>query len=258
MLGRVAAVRILLISDLHANAAALAAIDEPFDACLCLGDLVEYGPSPREIIRWVRDKALACVRGNHDHGTAQSVEITGIGGFRYLTQATRGVTIQTISADDRRYLADLPMMKQLTLNGKRFLLVHACPRDPLDEYVPAEPTAWAARLQGWDVDYVCVGHTHQPFMLDLGRTKVINPGSVGLQRDGDPRARYAIIEPDGRVVLKQVSYDIDAVIAAVNASPFEPKAKAMLADVYRSGKYLHPTTGMLNGSNGHNHTRATA
>jgi diadenosine tetraphosphatase ApaH/serine/threonine PP2A family protein phosphatase len=129
-------------------------------------------------------------------------------------------------------------------------LVHASPRDPLDEYVPADPTAWGARLHGWDVDYVCVGHTHQPFTLEVGKTKVINPGSVGLQRDGDPRARYAVIEPDGQVVLKKIDYDIDAVINAVNASPFESKAKNMLVDVYRSGKYLHPTTGMVNGTNG--------
>ncbi len=242
--------RILLVSDLHANAAALAAINEPFDLALCVGDLVEYGPSPGEVIDWVRQHSPICVRGNHDHGTAQNVEITGVGGFRYLTGATRQPTINLISAEQRRYLAELPMMKQLSIDGKRFLLVHASPRDPLDEYVPADANAWAARLTGWNVDYVCVGHTHQPFVLDVGRTKVINPGSVGLQRDGDPRARYAIIEPDGTVVLKSVEYDVDAVIAAVQASPFEPKAKSMLVDVYRSGKYLHPTAGMMNG-NGH-------
>jgi putative phosphoesterase len=240
--------RILLVSDLHANAAALAAIDESYDLALCLGDLVEYGPSPVETINWVRENCYASVRGNHDHGTAQHVEISGIGGFRYLTQATRRPTIEMLSREDHRYLADLPIMKQLTLDGKRFLLVHACPRDPLDEYVAADVNAWSARLQGWDVDYVCVGHTHQPFVLDVGRTKVINPGSVGLQRDGNPRARYAIIEPDGQVVLKQVEYDIDAVVNAVNESPFEPKAKTMLIDVYRSGKYLHPMAGMLNGA----------
>lgn len=249
--------RILLVSDLHANAAALQALDEPHDICLCLGDLVEYGPSPVECIDWARKHAAVCVRGNHDHGVAQSVEITGLGGFRYLTQATRQPTLQMISPEQRRYLADLPLLKQITLNGKRFLLVHATPRDPLDEYVPADPAAWEARLRGWDVDYVCVGHTHQACVLEVGRTKVINPGSLGLQRDGDPRARYAVIEPDGSVVLKKVEYNIAAVIDAVNCSPFEAKAKAMLNDVYRSGKYLHPTAGMINGTNGHA-MRATA
>jgi hypothetical protein len=86
--------------------------------------------------------------------------------------------------------------------------------------------------------------------MDVGKTIVINPGSVGLQRDGDPRARYAVIESNGRIVLKQVDYNVDAVVDAVNASPFEAKAKQMLIDVYRSGKYLHPTAGMMNGTNG--------
>ncbi|CAN5272437.1 metallophosphoesterase family protein [soil metagenome] len=251
--------RILLVSDIHANAVALAAIQEPHDLCVCLGDIVEYGPSPAASVQWVREQCGYCVRGNHDHGTAQNVEITGIGGFRYLTGATRTSTIAMLSDTDRRYLADLPTTKLVALNGKRFLFVHASPRDPLDEYVPAEASAWAARLNGWDVDYLCVGHTHQPFTLEVGKTRVVNPGSVGLQRDGDPRARYAIIEPDGSVVLKQIAYDIDALIREVNASPFEAKAKAMLIDVYRSGKYLHPTTGMMNGyGSGHADTKVKA
>ena len=81
--------RILIIADIHANWAALDAIREPFDACLCVGDLVEYGPQPREVVAWVRENCVRCVRGNHDHGTAQSVDVFGVGGFRYLTMATR-------------------------------------------------------------------------------------------------------------------------------------------------------------------------
>ena len=62
--------RILLVADIHANRHALDAIREPFDVCLCMGDLVEYGPDPKPVIDWVRANALSCVRGNHDHGTA--------------------------------------------------------------------------------------------------------------------------------------------------------------------------------------------
>jgi putative phosphoesterase len=235
--------RILLVSDLHANAAALDAIREPCDVCICLGDIVEYGPNPSRVIAWVRQHADYCVRGNHDHGTAQNVDITGIAGFRYLTAATRHSTINAISPEDRQFLAELPTTKLITLAGKRFLLVHASPRDPLDEYVPNESAAWSARLAGWDVDYVCAGHTHQPFIINAGKTTVINPGSVGLQRDGDPRARYAIIEPDGRVVLKSLEYDVETVIDDVNRTNYDAKAKVMLADVYRTGKYQHTVNG---------------
>lgn len=237
--------RILLISDIHGNwpaLAALAARNEPHDLCLCMGDLVEYGPEPCKVIKWVRDNAAYCVRGNHDHGTAQNVDIAGVGGFRYLTMATRQPTMQMLSAKDRRYLADLPTISLFTVQKKRFLLVHATPRDPMDEYVMADATQWANRVSGWNVDYVCVGHTHFQFALDVVGTKVINPGSLGLQRDGVPLARYAILE-DGHVELKQIEYDTEATVAAVNDSPFDGKAKVMLNEVFRTGRYQSPIPG---------------
>ena len=235
--------RILLISDIHGNRPALAALREPHDICLCMGDLVEYGPEPGKVIDWVRTNAAYCVRGNHDHGVAQNVEIAGVGGFRYLTMATRLPTIQMLAPEDRRYLAGLPTMQLVTVAGKRFLMVHATPRDPMDEYVMADAAQWANRVAGWNVDYVCVGHTHFQFALDVVGTKVINPGSLGLQRDGMPAARYAVIE-DGKVELKQMEYDTGAAVAAVMDSPFDDKAKAMMADVYRLGRYQHALPGM--------------
>ena len=240
--------RILLVSDIHGNWPALAALREPFDVCLCMGDLVEYGPEPGKVVEWVRENAAYCVRGNHDHGTAQNVDISGVGGFRFLTMATRQPTVRMLSSVQRKYLSDLPTMSLFTLAKKRFMLVHATPRDPMDEYVMADATQWANRVAGWNVDYVCVGHTHYQFTLDVVGTKIINPGSLGLQRDGSPMGRYAILEDD-RIELKQLDYDYEAAVTAVDASPFEDRAKQMLADVYRNGRYQHPLHGM-NGMNG--------
>jgi putative phosphoesterase len=242
--------RILVVADIHANRAALDAIREPFDACLCVGDVVEYGPHAAECIDWVRTHATACVRGNHDHGAVQDVPVVGSVGFRYLTMASRRVTVPALSAADRRFLADLPTTRLLTLGGKRFFLVHASPRDPLEEYVPADPDEWQERVHGIKADFVLVGHTHHQFEFRLKHTTVLNPGSVGLPRDGDPRARYAIID-DGRVELKAVEYDVGRTVAAVEASDLEPAAKAQLADVYRLGRYLFaappPANGKANG-----------
>lgn len=231
--------RILVLSDIHSNPAALAAVRESFDVCLCLGDLVEYGPEPGPCIEWARKTGAITVRGNHDHGAAQDVDVQGASGFRFLTMATRQATAKKLSPADRRFLADLPTSKMLTLGGLKFLLVHASPRDPLDEYVPPDPAAWAARIAGLNVDFVLAGHTHVPFVLQIGKTRVVNPGAIGLQRDGDPRARYAVIE-DGRVELKQIEYDVEATVSAVLANGLDPLAKRMLADVYRVGKYVHP------------------
>jgi putative phosphoesterase len=231
--------RILLISDVHANWPALAAVAaEPFDACLCLGDLVDYGCEPAPVIDWVRRHALACVRGNHDHMVAQNVVTNGVGGFRYLSGATRRLSRERISEPDRRYLADLPVTKYLTLGGLRFLLVHATPRDPLDEYAPPEVDFWRRRLDNVDADFVCVGHTHFPYELFTADARVINPGSVGLPRDGDPRASYAVLE-GAKVTFRRVEYDVAKTLDALAASPIADHAKTMLAEVYRTGTLLN-------------------
>jgi putative phosphoesterase len=231
--------RILLISDIHGNRAALEAIAEPHDLCLCLGDLVEYGVEPAPCIDWVRRHARLCVRGNHDHGVAQDVTVSAVAGFRYLTGATRPLTRARLGPADRRYLADLPVSVALTLNGWRVLLVHATPRDPLDEFAPADADFWARRLEHVEADVVCVGHSHQQFYLEIGRKRVVNPGSVGLQRDSDPRAGYAIID-NGRVELKRVEYPVEQTVRAVEDSPLPDDAKRMLAEVYRLGRLVKP------------------
>jgi predicted phosphodiesterase len=130
--------RILLVADIHANWPALRALDEPHDVCLCLGDLVDYGLSPTPCIDWVRRHARYAVRGNHDHGVAQNIVVNGRAGYRYLTGVTRALTRERLDEADLRFLSRLPVTQYLTLDDTRFLLVHATPRDPLDEYAPVD------------------------------------------------------------------------------------------------------------------------
>lgn len=226
--------RILLISDVHANRAALAAINERFDLCLCMGDLVDYGCEPGPVVDWVRRNAAACVRGNHDHMVAQNVCTNGLAGFRYLSGVTRPVSRSRLDLSGFRYLCDLPVTRYLTLEKRKFLLVHATPRDPLDEYAPPEVEFWQRRLEGVGADVVCVGHTHQPYMLEVGRTMVINPGSVGLPRDGDPRASYAICD-NGEVTLHRVEYKVEETVRSIDESPLPDAAKHLLIQIYRTG-----------------------
>ena len=237
--------RILLVADIHANWAALQAVAaEPHDLCLCLGDLVEYGVEPRPCLAWVREKARWCVRGNHDHGVAQDVEIAARPGYRYLTAVTRSLTRKLLSADELRYLAQLPVSRMLTVDDTRFFLVHASPRDPLDEYAPPEAAYWERRLEDVEADVVCVGHSHQPYVLQVGRKLVINPGSVGQPRDSDPRASCAIIEGHA-VDFKRVEYPVEETVNAVQASPLPDDAKAQLATIFRTGG--PPLNGSRNG-----------
>ena len=84
------------------------------------------------------------------------------------------------------------------------------------------------------MDVVCVGHTHRQFALQLDNKVVINPGSVGLQREGDPRAAYAIIY-GSKIDLRRIDYPIEAAVRDVEASPLSDDIKQMLSRVYREG-----------------------
>jgi len=227
--------RILVVSDIHANWAAVAAIDEPFDVCLCLGDLVDYGPDPLPCVRWAMTHATYAIRGNHDHGVAQGIPVTGQTGFRYLTQCSRPSMWEALGSEERLYLLQLPVTQRFTLAGRRFLLVHATPRDPLDEYLLKDPTTWSKRLHNVDADIVCVGHTHFQFNIQVNGVTVLNPGSVGLPRDGDPRAAFAVIE-DNRIALKRVEYPVETTVARVESMPWPRRAKDITACVLRVGR----------------------
>jgi putative phosphoesterase len=228
--------RILLVADIHANWPALQAVRESFDVALCLGDIVEYGVEPGPCVEWVRERCLHTVRGNHDHGAAHDVPSVpnGAKGFKYLTAATRPLGRQRLNEAQRRFLARLPLTRFLTLDGIRMMLVHATPRDPLDEFAPGDADKWAKRLEGIDVDVVCVGHTHRQFALAINNTIVINPGSVGLQREGDPRAAYATIDGT-KIELRRMEYPIEETIRGVEATPLPDDVKQMLSMVYRDG-----------------------
>jgi putative phosphoesterase len=226
--------RILVVSDIHANWAALAAINQPFDVCLSLGDLVDYGPEPAPCVRWAMEHATYAIRGNHDHGVAQGIPVTGSNGFRYLTQVTRPSVWGALGPEERRYLLQLPVTQRFTLGGKRFLMVHATPRDPLDEYLLKDPEMWAKRLQNVDADVVCVGHTHIQFKIQVKGVVVLNPGSVGLPRDGDPRAGFAIID-DNKIEMKRVEYPVAETIARIDEMPWPQRGKDMMSYVLQYG-----------------------
>jgi putative phosphoesterase len=234
--------RILLLADVHGNWPALRAITEPHDLCLCLGDLVDYGLDPAPCVAWARANAHITIRGNHDHGVAQDVPVSGRNGYKFLTGVTRPLSRERLGPEDLRYLSQLPVTRLLTLDKMRFLLVHATPRDPLDEYAPADVEFWERRLQHVDADVVCVGHTHHPYVLEVGDKLVINPGSVGQPRDGDPRASYAVIE-DFKVELRRVEYPVEETVQTVEQSDLPEAAKARLIEVFRYGGYRHAVAG---------------
>ncbi len=231
--------RILVIADIHANWPALSAIQEPFDVCLFVGDLVDYATQPGPCVDWVRQNASITVRGNHDHAVAQRIPVKKENGLHRLAAATRPLHWQMLNPLQMKFLTRLPVTRRVTLDEKRFYLVHATPRDPFDEYLRDDKEAWTQRLNGIEADFVLVGHTHLPFCLELENTTVINPGSVGQPRDGDPRCSYAIIE-NGRVELRRVEYDINATLKHMWQSGVNQQTLALAEAVLKTGGQMAP------------------
>ncbi len=229
--------RILVLADIHSNWAALKAIPDDFDSCVVLGDLIDYGTDPLPCLEWVRHHASACIRGNHDHALAQRVPATGDSGYRRLAAVTRPQHWELMEPQHFKFLGRLPVTSYFRDPQHSLFLVHATPRDPMDEYLTEDVEGWKQRLVDVDAQFACVGHSHIPFHLDLGHIQVINPGSVGQPRDGDWRASYAIID-DGQVSLHRVEYDIDAAIRQICSSGIPDWAQALSEAILRSGGSL--------------------
>lgn len=229
--------RIAIISDIHANLAALESIQEPYDLLVCLGDLVDYGPQPREVIHWVREWSLKVVRGNHDHALAFSVDCCCAPVMKEASVNTRQWHSQLLSSEDKAYLRCLPITERVEVAGATFHLAHAAPAGDLYDYhiVPdASDEALRERIEGIEADFILLGHTHLPMLRTIGKTTIVNPGSVGQPRHGDPRASYAIWE-DGEVKFHHGVYDVKRTTALLKQAPLALSVIIQLNGIIESG-----------------------
>jgi predicted phosphodiesterase len=227
-----AGMRIAVLSDIHANLPALDAVlahAGAVDGVWHLGDVVGYGPDPDGVIARLGAVGAIGVRGNHDAAAAGGSEIDW-----FNPEARRAMewTRTAISVESIAWLKRLP--ERWTLEGCE--LVHGSPREPLWEYVTS-PAVARENLGHLAQPIGLHGHTHVPaaFLEDganvehfgprdgatlalAGRRALINPGSVGQPRDGDPRASYMVLDPaTGTSTWHRVAYDIESVQAAMRA-----------------------------------------
>jgi putative phosphoesterase len=229
-------VKIAIISDLHANLEALLALPRDYDELWVLGDLVNYGPNPAETIDFVRRFASIVVRGNHDYSVGFGVDCRCSPRFRAMADATGRFTQSVLGAKDKQFLRDLPAFASREVDGKKFLLCHATPSDPLYEYRPPDSPLWTQDEEAAaGSDVVLVGHTHLQFASKFGKRMVANPGSLGQSKSGDPRARYAVWR-DGEIVLGALDYPVETTVAKINSLPLSEDVKAELVSVLRTGK----------------------
>jgi len=233
----------LIVSDIHGNLEALHAVLQDaagrYNKILCLGDLVGYGADPNAICEWARANVAAIVRGNHDKVCCGNEPLDD---YRPVAAASVAWTHQHLTPENLAFLERLP---RGPLRYEDFDLAHGSPLDE-DEYLITEEDA-APVVESLEARVTFIGHTHVQGGFLLARRKaarispdrtlpiepeylyLINPGSVGQPRDGDPRAAYALYSPGDRVVeYGRVAYDIDAAAAKIRASGLpEPLASRL-------------------------------
>jgi putative phosphoesterase len=226
-------VKIVILSDIHGNLDALRSITETYDELWVLGDLVNYGPQPSEVIDFVRGHAAVVVSGNHDFAIGAGDDPHCSPAFREMARAMQDYTQSVLTEAERAWLRGLPHSARREVDGTRFLLCHATPSD-LFRYGPAEAGFWRQEAAATDADILLVGHTHLPFDLNLGDQRVVNPGSVGQPKHGRPEACYAVWN-DGEIELRSQPYDFEATIDKLLALPIDKTVASQLADVLRRG-----------------------
>ena len=221
--------RVLIISDIHANLTAFETVLEDakgdWDYVWCLGDVVGYGPDPNECVELLNTLPHLCLAGNHDWAALGRLDVR-----TFNPDARRAVqwTQDTLTTENTAYLEALPVAFVIG----NYTLVHASPREPVWEYI-LEPLVAALNFPHFETPYCLVGHTHQPVIYEQindegdteaiapqygtlrqlnGRRQIINPGSVGQPRDANPDAAYAILDVDSNVFEhRRIPYDIHAV-----------------------------------------------
>lgn len=238
--------RCAIISDIHGNLEALQAVladAGEIDEIWCLGDLVGYGPEPNACVEVLRSRGARCVAGNHDWASIGKMDTAD---FNPEASEAAQWTGAQLTPEHRAFLEGLPVQLQAGGMGE-FTLVHGSPRDPVWEYL-THVSAARLNFSYFQTPYCLVGHTHVPLMfqrpwpddratdyqtvvpeagtpLALGQHRlIVNPGSVGQPRDGNPDAAYMIYQsgaaPEGRgggsggrgtLTLRRVTYPIASV-----------------------------------------------
>ena len=245
--------RYLIVSDLHANREALDAVvqhaNDRYDQAICCGDLVGYGADPNAIVDWVRANCALTVRGNHDKAC------TGLDDLEWFNPVAKAAAVwtqQNMTAENAEWTRSLPK-GPLSVGG--FQAVHGAPFDE-DEYVLAAEEATQA-FGYLESRLAFFGHTHvqggfiwnhsrvetvmrtsarserQIMEIDPQCAYLINPGSVGQPRDGDPRAAYCLYDSDAAMVTYfRVDYNIAAAQQKIRQAGLPP----ILADRLTVGR----------------------
>lgn len=234
--------QLTIFGDIHANLPALEAVLADIEQrglanLYCLGDLVGYGTSPNDVITAIRERNIPTLMGNYDQGVGNDSDDCGCAYTNPISEALgkRSIawTNAHTSAENKAYLRQLARQFPLQLGDLRVVLVHGSPRR-INEYLFEDrPDSSLERLLDMvEADVLVCGHTHLPYhkVLPSGR-HVINAGSAGKPKDGDPRAGYVVLEANERDLTGnfiRVEYDVERAAQAIEASEMPHEYAGML------------------------------
>lgn len=232
--------RIALIADVHANLPALEAVwadihRQGITAVYCLGDLVGYYPWPNEVIAFIREHGIRCIQGNYDEGVGEELLACGCdfpnAEAARLGETSLNWTIDTVSEDNKVWLRALPKELVFAAEGRTFWLVHGSPwrnNEYLTADYPEAPLRELLVSTGRDV-LVC-SHTHLAYHRQYGSKHVINAGSAGKPKHGNPNVTYVVVELGSKVAVSviEVPYDSEAAAAAVQPAGLPVEFAAIL------------------------------
>jgi len=226
---------IAVISDIHSNREALKAVlvdinQQKIERVYCTGDLVGYGPFPNEVIDMIRQQNIPTVMGNYDDGVGNMRFICGCDYKSEEEQALgeRSIawTKEHTTEENKEFLRNLPSQIRFTVGSTKVLLVHGSP-ERLNDYL-------TELIEKSDADVLVCGHTHKPFFKQIDDKHIVNAGSVGKPKHGDPMAAYVIIKfgEEIEVEIRKVKYDVEAAAGAIEESELPNE----FADLIRLGQ----------------------
>jgi putative phosphoesterase len=228
--------RLAIISDIHGNLPALEAVLADIEAqgitdLYHLGDLVGYNPFPNESVALVAERQIPGITGNYDQavlalgpdpiGELLNAKITPMGREIYAW------TVREVNSRSREFLGAQPGQRSLTRGKWRLRLTHGSPRHIKDYVRPSWPDDMVEDLLSEvQEDILLTGHTHIPVVRQVNGKWLVNPGSVGFPKDGNPLAAYAILElgEEFTVCIRRVQYDIERTVQAMRERGLPPKA----------------------------------
>lgn len=227
--------RILIFSDLHANATALAALqsaEKKPDALFFLGDAVGYGPDIAECVAWVKENATAAVRGDHDLAAATGADCESPEEWRDLANATRDLNRAVLPSGLKTFLSGLEPAREIEQGGARFRLSHQL--EGVGEGLSSSGAELEQILEGSSADVIFYGHTHIPSLRRIGKQWIVNPGSLGQPRHGLPSATYAVWQ-DGDLKIQHIDYNPQAAIQRLALLPLDPEYIERLSQTLACG-----------------------